>query len=32
LLDRVKSGDKVRFRAENLDGALVVTRIEATAP
>jgi Cu/Ag efflux protein CusF len=32
LLDSVKSGDKVRFRAENLDGALVVTRIEAATP
>jgi len=32
LLDGVKSGDKVRFRAENLDGALVVTRIEAATP
>jgi Cu/Ag efflux protein CusF len=28
LLDRVKAGDKVKFRAEKIDGAYVVTRIE----
>ena len=28
MLDSLKSGDKVRFSAEKLDGALVVTRIE----
>ena len=29
LLDKVKSGDKVRFHAENVNGAIVLTRIEA---
>lgn len=29
MLAKVKAGDKVRFRAENLGGALTVTRIEA---
>ena len=29
MLQRVKVGDKVNFRAENLGGALTVTRIEA---
>ena len=29
LLDKVKAGDKVRFSAEKLNGALVVTNIEA---
>jgi len=29
MLDAVKSGQKVRFSAENVNGALVVTRIEA---
>lgn len=28
MLDSLKSGDKVRFSAEKLDGGLVVTRIE----
>jgi Cu/Ag efflux protein CusF len=32
MLERVKTGDKVRFRAEKLSGALVVTRIEAATP
>lgn len=32
MLESVKSGDKVRFRAEKLNGALVVTRIEAARP
>lgn len=30
LLERVKPGDKVRFDAERLGGAYVVTRIEAS--
>lgn len=30
LLDKVKSGDKVRFNAENVNGALVMTSIEAS--
>jgi Cu(I)/Ag(I) efflux system periplasmic protein CusF len=29
LLDEVKQGDKVRFHVEQMNGALVVTRIEA---
>lgn len=29
LLDALKPGDKVRFRAEKVNGALTVTRIEA---
>lgn len=29
LLDRVKAGDKVRFTAEKVDGALTVVRMEA---
>lgn len=29
VLDQVKPGDKVRFRAENVKGAFTVTRIEA---
>lgn len=29
LLDRVKAGDKVRFKAEMAGGALVVTEIQA---
>ena len=29
LLDGLKEGDKVRFRAEDVGGALVVVRIEA---
>jgi Cu/Ag efflux protein CusF len=28
MLDAVKSGDKVRFSAEKLDGGIVVTSIE----
>ena len=30
VLDRLKPGDKVRFQAEKLEGAYVVTRIEPT--
>jgi len=29
MLDKVKAGDKVRFSAEKMNGALVVTNIEA---
>ena len=29
LLDQVKQGEKVRFHAEQVNGAMVVTRIEA---
>lgn len=29
MLERVKVGDSVRFRAENVDGALTVTEIHA---
>lgn len=29
MLDRVKTGDRIRFRAEDLKGALTVTSIEA---
>jgi Uncharacterized conserved protein len=29
MLDKVKAGDKVRFTAENMNGALTVTSIEA---
>jgi Cu/Ag efflux protein CusF len=29
MLDKVKAGDKVRFSAERMNGALVVTNIEA---
>lgn len=29
FLDRVKAGDKVKFRAEKIDGAYTVTGIEA---
>ena len=32
MLDKVKPGDKVRFRAENLKGALTVTILEPAAP
>ena len=28
LLDKVQAGDKVRFRAERIDGAIVVTAID----
>ena len=28
MLDRVKSGDRISFLAENLNGALTVTRLE----
>lgn len=28
LLDKVKAGDKVRFRAEEIGGALVITALE----
>ena len=28
MLDRLKVGDKIRFTADQIDGALVVTRIE----
>jgi Cu(I)/Ag(I) efflux system periplasmic protein CusF len=30
MLDKVKSGDRISFAAEKLEGALVVTRIETT--
>ena len=30
MLDNVKTGDKVRFRVENVSGAPTVTRIETT--
>ncbi len=30
LLDNVKTGDKVRFSAEKIDGTYIVTRIEST--
>lgn len=29
MLDQVKAGDKVEFRAEKIDGALTVTKIES---
>lgn len=29
MLDSVKAGDKVKFRAENIGGAFTVTKIEA---
>ncbi|MDB5731380.1 MAG: hypothetical protein JWQ03_1275 [Variovorax sp.] len=29
MLDKVQAGDKVRFRAEMIDGKMTVTRIEA---
>jgi len=29
LLDSVKAGDKVKFRAESVGGAFIVTKIEA---
>lgn len=32
LLNAVKVGDAVKFRAENIQGALTVTQIERTAP
>ena len=32
MLDKVKPGDKVRFRAENLKGAMTVTILEPAAP
>ncbi len=28
MLDKVKAGDKIRFRAETLNGAIVVTEME----
>jgi Cu(I)/Ag(I) efflux system protein CusF len=28
MLDRVKAGDRIRFQAEKIDGAFVVTKIE----
>lgn len=28
MLDRVKAGDKVKFKAENSSGAIVVTEIQ----
>jgi Cu(I)/Ag(I) efflux system periplasmic protein CusF len=31
-LDNVKPGDKVRFRAEKVDGGYAVTKIEAAKP
>lgn len=30
MLDRVKAGDRVRFRVERVNGAMVVTRLEAS--
>lgn len=30
LLDKVKAGDNVRFKAENVEGKLTVTEIETT--
>lgn len=30
MLDKVKAGDKVKFQAEKLEGALTVTKIEPT--
>ena len=32
LLDKVKAGDKVRFRAEQIKGAFVVTSMEKVMP
>ncbi len=32
MLERLKDGDKVRFTAERIGGALVVTTIEMAAP
>ena len=32
LLNAVKVGDKVKFRAESINGALTVTQIEAATP
>ena len=29
MLDKVKAGDKVRFKAEKADGAIIVTALEA---
>ena len=29
MLDRVKAGDKVRFQAEQVDGAFILTKIES---
>ena len=29
MLDKVKAGDKVRFKAEKADGAIVITALEA---
>ncbi len=29
MLDRVKAGDKIKFHAENINGALTVTQIES---
>ena len=29
FLDQVKAGDKIRFSADKIDGAFIVTRIEA---
>jgi len=31
MLDKVKAGDKIRFAADKLNGALTVTRIEAAS-
>jgi Cu/Ag efflux protein CusF len=31
LLDKVKAGDKIKFAAEKLNGALTVTRIETAS-
>ncbi len=32
MLDKVKRGDKIRFRADSIKGVLTVTRIEPAAP
>lgn len=32
MLDQVKPGDRVRFLAEKVDGALTVTRLEVVTP
>jgi Cu/Ag efflux protein CusF len=29
MLDKVKTGDKVKFRAEKVDGAFTITHIDA---
>jgi Cu(I)/Ag(I) efflux system protein CusF len=32
MLDKLKTGDKVKFKAEQIDGAMVVTAIEPAKP